>query len=447
MKLWGGRFKNKLDEKAFIFNESFSFDKILYEVDIIGSIAHVKMLSKQKIIDKKSSNNILKGLTQILNDIKQNKISLNEKNYEDIHSFIESKLLKIIGNDAKKLHTARSRNDQIALDLKLYSRIKINETKKNLLLLLDSINNIIKTNKKTILPGFTHLQKAQPVTLSHHFGAYKEMFNRDILRLESTLKRLNECPLGACALNGTTYNIDRNFTSKELGFDRPTKNSMDSVSDRDYVIEYVFNLSLIMMHLSRLSEEIIIWNSDDYKYITLSDKFSTGSSIMPQKKNPDIAELIRGKTGTIYGALMSVLSTMKSLPLTYNKDLQELNQIYFSSIKNANESIFIMSEMLKEIIFNKNIMEKSSYKGFINATDVADYLVKKGVPFRDAHHMVGELVLLCEEKNLTLDELSLNDYNKICKNYVKKDIYENINLRTCVNNRKCIGATGENKKL
>ena len=405
------------------------------------------MLSKQKIIDKKSSNNILKGLTQILNDIKQNKISLNEKNYEDIHSFIESKLLKIIGNDAKKLHTARSRNDQIALDLKLYSRIKINETKKNLLLLLDSINNIIKTNKKTILPGFTHLQKAQPVTLSHHFGAYKEMFNRDILRLESTLKRLNECPLGACALNGTTYNIDRNFTSKELGFDRPTKNSMDSVSDRDYVIEYVFNLSLIMMHLSRLSEEIIIWNSDDYKYITLSDKFSTGSSIMPQKKNPDIAELIRGKTGTIYGALMSVLSTMKSLPLTYNKDLQELNQIYFSSIKNANESIFIMSEMLKEIIFNKNIMEKSSYKGFINATDVADYLVKKGVPFRDAHHMVGELVLLCEEKNLTLDELSLNDYNKICKNYVKKDIYENINLRTCVNNRKCIGATGENKKL
>ena len=447
MKLWGGRFKNKLDEKAFIFNESFSFDKILYEVDILGSIAHVKMLSKQKIIDKKSSNNILKGLTQILNDIKQNKISLNEKNYEDIHSFIESKLLKIIGNDAKKLHTARSRNDQIALDLKLYSRIKINETKKNLLLLLDSINNIIKTNKKTILPGFTHLQKAQPVTLSHHFGAYKEMFNRDILRLESTLKRLNECPLGACALNGTTYNIDRNFTSKELGFDKPTKNSMDSVSDRDYVIEYAFNLSLIMMHLSRLSEEIIIWNSDDYKYITLSDKFSTGSSIMPQKKNPDIAELIRGKTGIIYGTLMSVLSTMKSLPLTYNKDLQELNQIYFSSIKNANESIFIMSEMLKEIIFNKNIMEKSSYKGFINATDVADYLVKKGVPFRDAHHMVGELVLLCEEKNLTLDELSLNDYNKICKNYVKKDIYENISLRTCVNNRKCIGATGENKKL
>ena len=443
MKLWGGRFKNNIDEKAFNFNESFSFDKILYEVDILGSIAHVKMLKKQKIIDKKSATNILKSLNQILNDIKQKKLSLNDKGAEDIHSFIETKLLSKIGADAKKLHTARSRNDQVSLDLKLYTREKINETIENLSLLLDSINTIIKNHKNTILPGFTHLQKAQPVTLSHHFGAYREMFNRDISRLKDTYKRLNECPLGACALNGTTYNIDRNFTSYELKFNRPTKNSMDSVSDRDFLIEYIFDLSLIMMHLSRLSEEIIIWNSDDYKYIALSDKYSTGSSIMPQKKNPDIAELIRGKTGVVYGSLMSVLSTMKSLPLTYNKDLQELNQTSFAAINNTNSSISLMSEMLKEITFNKEIMKKASNKGFINATDVADYLVKKGVAFRDAHRMVGELVLLCEEKKLTLDELDLKDYNKICKGYVKKDIYENINLLTCIKNRKCIGATGE----
>lgn len=442
MNLWGGRFKEGLDSEAYSFNQSLSFDKRLIFVDILGSISHAKMLGRQNIIPKEDSDKIVKGLTSLKDEIENGKMEVSG-DYEDVHSFVESELIKRIGDIGKKLHTARSRNDQVALDMKLYTRDTIHLTIKNINDLISSIEEIIKNNKGTILPGFTHLQKAQPITLSHYFKCYREMFKRDLNRLSNTLDRLNECPLGACALAGTVYPIDRDFVSTDLQFKKPTENSIDSVSDRDYLIEYIFDLSLIMLHLSRLSEEIIIYNSNDYNYITISDKYSTGSSIMPQKKNPDIAELIRGKTGRVYGTLIQLLTTFKSLPLSYNKDMQEDKEFSFDAMDTANVCIKEMAGMLKNITFNKEIMKNSCLKGFINATDVADYLVKKGIPFRDAHKMVGELTLLAEEKNLTLSDISLEEYNKICNNVVSSDIYEKISIETSVKDRKSKGGTGE----
>lgn len=441
MALWGGRFKNELDKDAKSFNDSFSFDKRLYRQDILGSIAHATMLAKQNIITANEGELIVNALKEILMSIDNNTLDFNY-DFEDIHSFVESKLIEKIGDIGKKLHTGRSRNDQVALDMKMYVRDNMDFVSNKLDSLLLTIDDIIENNKKTYMPGFTHLQKAQPITLAHYMASYREMFKRDFSRLIDTKKRLNECPLGSAALAGTVYNLDRDFVANELGFDKATENSLDSVSDRDYLIEYIFDLSIIMMHLSRLSEEIIIFNTDDYRYITISDKFSTGSSIMPQKKNPDMAELIRGKVGRVYGSLISLLTTMKALPLAYNKDMQEDKEVSFDAMDTVVNSLELMNGLLKNIEWNKEKMEEACLTGFINATDVADYLVKKGIPFRDAHHMVGELILLCEERNLTLNELDIGSFKKICGDIVSDDIYEEISLETCIKNRKTKGAPG-----
>ncbi len=443
MKLWGGRFTEKTDSLVEAFNESLSFDRRLYRQDITGSIAHAEMLGKQGIISEADSAAIVKGLQGILQDIEAGKLRI-EGDYEDIHSFVEEILTERIGEAGKRLHTGRSRNDQVALDMKMYTRDEIDEMQRELAELLSVLDQIISGNGETYMPGFTHLQKAQPTTLAHHMAAYREMFRRDVTRLADTRKRLNECPLGAGAFAGTTYPLDRDYTAERLGFDRPTANSMDSVSDRDYLLEYLSDLSVIAMHLSRLSEEIIIWNTNEYRFVTISDAYSTGSSIMPQKKNPDIAELIRGKAGRVYGDLMSLLTTMKGLPLAYNKDMQEDKEAAFDAMDTVMHSVMLMTGMLKTMKWNKARMEASAKNGFTNATDVADYLVRKGVPFRTAHGIVGELVLLCEERGCALDDLPLPEYRKLCDK-IDADIYEAISLETCVRNRKTKGAPGEIK--
>lgn len=440
MKLWGGRFTGETDKLVEAFNESLSFDRRFYKQDITGSIAHARMLGKQGIIPEDDARKIVAGLEDILKDIEDGKLKI-EGDAEDIHSFIEAELTQRIGEPGKRLHTGRSRNDQVALDMKLYTRDELDDMIVHLETLLKELDEIISDNKKTYMPGFTHLQKAQPTTLAHHMGAYREMFRRDVSRLKDTRVRLNECPLGAGAFAGTTYPLDRDFTARELGFDRPTANSMDSVSDRDYLLEYLFDLATIQMHLSRLSEEIIIWNTNEYRFVTISDAYSTGSSIMPQKKNPDIAELIRGKTGRVYGALQSLLVTMKGLPLAYNKDMQEDKEMAFDAMDTVRHSVVLMTGMLKSMQWNKERMEASAKNGFTNATDVADYLVRKGVPFRTAHGLVGELVLLCEKKNCALDDLSLEEFRNVCDK-IDEDIYDAISLETCVNNRKTLGAPG-----
>ena len=441
MKLWGGRFTEAEDALTEAFNESLSFDKRMYRQDIRGSIAHAKMLGKQSIISEEDSEAIVKGLEGILSDIEAGKLTIGG-DAEDIHSFIEAELTERIGEAGKRLHTGRSRNDQVALDMKMYTRDHIDSMVEEIKELINTFEKLINENRDTYMPGFTHLQKAQPTTLAHHMGAYKEMFLRDLSRLSDTRERLNECPLGAGAFAGTTYPLDRDYTAKLLEFRKPTNNSMDSVSDRDYLLEYVFDLSTIQMHLSRLSEEIIIWNSNEYQFVRISDAYSTGSSIMPQKKNPDIAELIRGKTGRVYGALQSLLVVMKGLPLAYNKDMQEDKEFAFDAMDTVLDSVKLMNGMLSTITFNKNRMEDSAKRGFTNATDVADYLVRKGVPFRTAHGIVGELVLLCEEKKCALDDLTLSDYKNICDK-IDEDIYDAISLETCVKNRKTTGAPGE----
>ncbi|ETP71841.1 argininosuccinate lyase [Lachnospiraceae bacterium JC7] len=441
MKLWGGRFTEAEDALTEAFNESLSFDKRMYRQDITGSVAHARMLGNQGIISKEDSDEIVKGLQGILQDIEDGKLQIGG-DAEDIHSFIEAELTQRIGEAGKRLHTGRSRNDQVALDMKMYTRDNIDNMMKELKKLIDTFEKIINENKDTFMPGFTHLQKAQPTTLAHHMGAYREMFLRDLSRLGDTRDRLNECPLGAGAFAGTTYPLDRDFTAKELGFRKPTDNSMDSVSDRDYLLEYIFDLSTIQMHLSRLSEEIIIWNSNEYQFVRISDAYSTGSSIMPQKKNPDIAELIRGKTGRVYGALQSLMVTMKGLPLAYNKDMQEDKEMAFDAMDTVTNSVILMNGMLSTMTWNKPRMEDSAKRGFTNATDVADYLVRKGVPFRTAHGIVGELVLLCEKKKCALDDLSLREYREICDK-IDEDIYEAISLEVCVRNRKTKGAPGE----
>ena len=440
MKLWGGRFTKETNELVNNFNASISFDQKFYKQDIQGSIAHATMLAAQCIISEDEGKQITDGLKDILSDIESGKLEITDE-YEDIHTFMEATLIERIGDAGKKVHTGRSRNDQVALDMRLYTRDEVKNVDEEVRELMEVILRIIKENVDTYMPGFTHLQKAQPVTVAHHFSAYFEMFRRDRSRLHDIYNRMNYCPLGAGALAGTTYPLNREMTAELLGFAGPTLNSMDSVSDRDYVIEFLSALSTIMMHLSRFSEEICIWNSNEYKFIELDDAFSTGSSIMPQKKNPDIAELVRGKTGRVYGALMSILTTMKGIPLAYNKDMQEDKELTFDAIDTVKGCVSLFKGMIDTMKFNNTRMEDSAKKGFTNATDAADYLVKKGVPFRDAHGIVGQLVLMCIDKGIALDDLSLDEYKKISPVF-EEDVYEAISLKTCVEKRLTLGAPG-----
>ena len=439
-QLWGGRFTKETDQLVYNFNASISFDQKFYKQDIRGSIAHVTMLASVGVLTEEERDQIIDGLKGISKDIQTGAVEITSE-YEDIHSFVEANLIDRIGDVGKKLHTGRSRNDQVALDMKLYTRDEIVDIKYLLKELMETLHRIMKEHIDTFMPGFTHLQKAQPVTVAHHFGAYFEMFKRDRSRLHDIYERMNYCPLGAGALAGTTYPLDRELTASLLGFYGPTLNSMDSVSDRDYLIEFLSALSTIMMHLSRFSEEICIWNSNEYRFIELDDAFSTGSSIMPQKKNPDIAELVRGKTGRVYGALMSLLTTMKGIPLAYNKDMQEDKELSFDAFDTAKGCISLFKGMIDTMKFNNKRMEASAKNGFTNATDAADYLVKKGVPFREAHGIVGQLVLMCIEKNIALDDLSLEEYKAVSPVF-DEDIYEAISLQTCVDKRLTLGAPG-----
>lgn len=439
-QLWGGRFTKETDQLVYNFNASISFDQKFYKQDIRGSIAHVTMLASVGVLTEEERDQIIDGLKGISKDIQTGAVEITSE-YEDIHSFVEANLIDRIGDVGKKLHTGRSRNDQVALDMKLYTRDEIVDIKYLLKELMETLHRIMKEHIDTFMPGFTHLQKAQPVTLAHHVGAYMEMFKRDYSRLTDIYDRMNYCPLGAGALAGTTYPLDREQTASLLNFYGPTLNSMDSVSDRDYVIELLSALSTIMMHLSRFSEEVIIWNSNEYKFVSIDDGFSTGSSIMPQKKNPDIAELVRGKTGRVYGALTSILTTMKGIPLAYNKDMQEDKELTFDAIDTVKGCISLFTGMMNTMTFNKPQMKKSAKHGFTNATDAADYLVNHGVPFRDAHGIVGQLVLLCLDKHISLDELPLDEYQKISPVF-EEDIYEAISMKTCVEKRNTIGAPG-----
>ncbi len=440
MKLWGGRFTKETDEAVNAFNASLAFDRRLYEQDIRGSIAHTAMLARQNILTEDEGKQIADGLEGILRDLKQGTLAFDES-CEDIHSFVESVLIQRIGDTGKKLHTGRSRNDQVALDMRLYTREQIQTTDRLLKELLTVILQVMEEHVETYMPGFTHLQKAQPVTLAHHLGAYFEMFSRDRSRLFDCHKRMNYCPLGAGALAGTTYPLDRELTASLLDFAGPTRNSMDSVADRDYLAEFLSALSLIMMHLSRFCEEFILWNSNEYGFIELDDTFSTGSSIMPQKKNPDIAELVRGKTGRVYGALMSLLTVMKGLPLAYNKDMQEDKETASDAMDTAKDCIRLFTGMLATTTFHTDVMERSAARGFANATDAADYLVGRGVPFRDAHGIVGQLVLYCLKKGVSLDELSLEEYQAVSPVF-DETIYEAISLKNCVEKRTTLGAPG-----
>lgn len=437
MVLWEGRFKKKIDPKTNDFNSSIKFDNRLYREDIEGSIAHCTMLGKQNIISKEDSKLIIKELKNILSDIETDKLKF-DKNAEDIHMFIESELTKRIGDAGKRLHTARSRNDQIALDIKMYLKKEINEiinlVKQLIVVLLEKA----EANLDTIMPGYTHMQRAQPITFAHYLMAYVEMLLRDIDRLKDSFKRTDTMPLGSSALAGTTFNIDRNMVKDLLGFKEITKNSLDGVSDRDYIIEFSSDISIMMMHLSRLCEEIIMWCSWEFKFIELDDAFSTGSSIMPQKKNPDIAELIRGKTGRVYGNLIQILTTMKALPLAYNKDMQEDKEGIFDTIDTIKLCITTIIPMIKTFKVLKNNMREAAKKGFINATDCADYLTKKQVPFRKAYKIVGNLVSYCIDNNKTLEDLTIEEYKNVDKNF-EKDIYKAIKLEECVKNRNIIG--------
>ncbi len=440
-QLWGGRFTKETDKLVYNFNASISFDRKFFEEDIEGSIAHVVMLEKQNILTEEEKNAIVKGLTGIREDVKSGKLVITEE-YEDIHSFVEANLIDRIGEAGKKLHTGRSRNDQVALDMRLYTRAEVLHVAEEIQELLSTLLTIMENNLDTYMPGFTHLQKAQPITLAHHMGAYFEMFKRDSLRLKDIYARMNYCPLGAGALAGTTYPLDRGYTAALMGFEGPTFNSMDSVSDRDYVIEFLSALSTIMMHLSRFCEEIIIWNSNEYRFVEIDDAYSTGSSIMPQKKNPDIAELVRGKTGRVYGALISILTVMKGIPLAYNKDMQEDKELTFDAIDTVKGCLALFNGMLRTMKFNEEVMAVSAMNGFTNATDAADYLVGKGVPFRDAHEIVGRLVLYCINKNTCIDALNIEELKEISPVF-EEDVFDAVSLKTCVEKRLTIGAPGQ----
>lgn len=440
-QLWGGRFTKQTDQLVFDFNASITFDKRLFHEDVTGSIVHATMLAKQGILTEEERKSIVEGLTGILEDVDDGTLAIDETQ-EDIHSFVEATLIDRIGDAGKKLHTGRSRNDQVALDMRLYTRARVAEIDGLLKKLLEAILDTMENNLDTYMPGFTHLQKAQPITLAHHYGAYFEMFKRDRQRLSDIYKRMNYCPLGAGALAGTTYPLDREYTARLLRFEGPTLNSIDSVADRDYLIEFLSALSTIMMHLSRFSEEIIIWNSNEYQFVELDDAYSTGSSIMPQKKNPDIAELVRGKTGRVYGALMALLTTMKGLPLAYNKDMQEDKELSFDAIDTTKGCIALFTGMLDTMKFNKDVMRKSAAHGFTNATDAADYLVNHGVPFRDAHGIIGRIVLYCLDKQMPIDDMSLEELKQFSPVF-EEDVYDAISMETCVNKRLTIGAPGE----
>ena len=440
-QLWGGRFTKETDQLVYNFNASITFDQKFYKQDIEGSIAHVTMLAKQGILTEQERDDIVRTLKEIRDEVESGRLEITSE-YEDIHSFVEANLIDRLGDTGKKLHTGRSRNDQVALDMRLYTRDELLHTDDLLKELLETILKIMEANTETIMPGFTHLQKAQPITLAHHMGAYFEMFKRDRLRLHDIYERMNYCPLGSGALAGTTYPLDREYTAELLGFYGPTLNSMDGVSDRDYLIEFLSACATIMMHLSRFSEEIIIWNSNEYQFVEIDDAYSTGSSIMPQKKNPDIAELVRGKTGRVYGALMSLLTTMKGIPLAYNKDMQEDKELSFDAMDTVKGCIALFTGMLATMKFNKGKMRLSANNGFTNATDAADYLVKHGVPFRDAHGIIGKIVLYCIERGIAIDDMSLDELKAICPVF-EEDIYEEISMETCVNNRLTIGAPGK----
>ncbi|SDB12280.1 argininosuccinate lyase [Pseudobutyrivibrio sp. YE44] len=444
-QLWGGRFTKSTDQMVYDFNASISFDKKLFAQDVRGSRAHVKMLAAVGVITDAERDEILKGLDGIEADVNSGKLEITSE-YEDVHSFVEANLIDRIRDAGKKLHTGRSRNDQVALDMRLYTRDQVETTEEALKHLLNTILGIMEEHIDTIMPGFTHLQKAQPITLAHHMGAYFEMFKRDVLRLQDIRVRMNYCPLGSGALAGTTYPLDRNMTAELLGFDGPTLNSMDGVSDRDYLIEFLSALCTIQMHLSRFSEEVIIWNSNEYRFVEIDDAYSTGSSIMPQKKNPDIAELVRGKTGRVYGALTSLLTTMKGIPLAYNKDMQEDKEMAFDAMETVQNCIVLFDGMLATMSFNKEVMADSSKNGFTNATDAADYLVNHGVPFRDAHSIIGQVVLYCIDKGIAIDDMSLDELKAISPAF-EEDIYDAISMETCVNKRLTVGAPGHDAML
>ncbi len=434
MKLWKGRFSKQATSSANQFNASIEVDQRMYRQDILGSIAHGKMLARQGIISEVERDAIIKGLNEILQEYEEGSIQFTVED-EDIHMGIESRLTEKIGDAGKKLHTARSRNDQVATDLRMYLKGEIDETVKLIDGLIELMDRLMKDHENTILPGYTHMQRAQPVTLAWHLSAYREMFLRDKARFLDSYKRTDSLPLGACALAGTSYNIDREFVKKELGFADICHSTMDAVSDRDFALEFIFSVCVTMMHLSRICEEIVYWNSKEFDFIEIDDAYSTGSSIMPQKKNPDMAELIRGKTGRVYGDLMALLTVMKGLPLAYNKDMQEDKEPVFDAGDTLKDSLEIFTEMLATIEFKKENMEMAAKKGFMNATDAADYLVKKGVPFRDCHEIIGSMVLGCLECGKAIEELELEEL----KNYsdlFDSDIYEAIELNTLIQARK-----------
>lgn len=437
MAMWDGRFEKKIDSRTNDFNSSIKFDHKMYKHDIKGSMAHAKMLSKQGIIGEDDKEKILKGLEEILEDIESGNLKL-DPNAEDIHMFVEAELTKRIGQSGKKLHTARSRNDQVALDIKMYLKDAILEIQKELKELIATFVEKAEENTKTIMPGYTHLQRAQPVTFGHHLMAYVEMFLRDEERLSQTYNRMDVSPIGSCALAGTTYNLDREYEAKELGFASVTNNSLDGVSDRDYVIELLSDISMIMMHLSRISEEIVMWSSWEFKFVELDDAFATGSSIMPQKKNPDITELIRGKTGRVYGDLMAMLTVMKGTPLAYNKDMQEDKEAIFDALDTVNLCITTLNPLVKTMTVLKDNMKKAAAKGFINATDCADYLVEKGIPFRDAYKITGSLVKYCIKNDTTLENLKLEEFKEYSDKF-EEDVYEATDLSNCVNKRNVVG--------
>ena len=437
MPMWEGRFSKTLDKRTNDFNSSIRFDYKMYKEDIEGSIAHAKMLAKQHIIEKDDESKIIFGLNSILKDIENASLEF-DPNAEDIHMFIEAELTKRIGQSGKKLHTARSRNDQVALDIRMYLKKQVVEIKQNLKNLIYTLVVKAKENTETIMPGYTHMQRAQPITFAHHLMAYVEMFKRDIERLTETYRRIDTCPIGSCALAGTTYKLDREFEAKELGFSKISNNSLDGVSDRDFIIDLLADISIIMMHLSRISEEIILWSSWEFKFVELDDAFSTGSSIMPQKKNPDITELIRGKTGRVYGSLMGILTVMKGTPLAYNKDMQEDKELVFDAIDTVNLSLTTIEPLIKTMTVLKKNMKAAAEKGFINATDCADYLVEKGLPFRDAYKVVGYIVKYCIENNTSLEKLDLDMYKQFHPVF-EQDVYQAIDLINCVNKRNVIG--------
>ncbi|MEJ5228056.1 argininosuccinate lyase [Thermodesulfovibrio sp.] len=440
-KPWGGRFKEGTAKTLEEFSQSISFDKRLWQEDIEGSRAHAKMLCKQGIITEEELKQILKGLSEIEKEIKEGKFQFKEE-LEDIHMNIEKALIEKAGSAGAKLHTARSRNDQVATDLRLYLRKKVNELIGLTVDLEKTLVTLAEKNIDTIMSGYTHLQKAQPVLLSHHLLAYAWMLERDRERLKDALKRLNLCPLGAGALAGSSLPIDRHFTAKELGFEEPIQNSMDAVSDRDFVLDVLYCGAMLMMHLSRLAEEIILWATDEFRFIELPDRFSTGSSMMPQKKNPDPAELIRGKTGRVYGNLLSMLTTMKGLPLTYNRDMQEDKEPVFDTIDTVSMSLRVITEMLPEIKFNKERMKEACGSGYTTATDIAEYLVKKGVPFRNAHEITGKIVLYCIEKGKNLNELSIKELKKFSPK-IEKDLYAILTPEGSIEAKSSYGSTSK----